>query len=547
MFHSRPARKVRAYRPRLEVLESRTLLSTYLVDHLADDGVGTGTSGSLRYAITHAVDGDAINFGVTGTINLTGALPGLAHNIGINGPGANLLTVRRDTGGDYSIFTVSAAVAISGLTIANGYSDGGGIYNDGSLTLSNCTVTQNQSLPYGHGGGILNDGVLTVSNCTVTQNYAYSYGHGGGILNHGTATVNNSTITNNAGAYVGGVANEGGAMTTVSDSTITANSALFYGGGISGPVTLHNTIIAGNSAFFGPDVYGQVNSQGYNLIGNNEEGSGFVASDLVGTRVAPINPLLGPLQNNGGPTQTIALLAGSPALNTGDPAQLGVADQRGVVRRGGVNIGAYQASASAFVLTAPARVTGGTPFSITVQAVDPFQQPAVGYTGTVHFTASNGAMADYAFTTADGGQHTFSGLVLRRAQALTVTGSDTSNDSITGSTTFTITPAAADHLMFLQQPTDTAAGQTIIPAVVVAVVDAFGNVETGDNSDTVTLSLGVNPSGGTLRGTLTVTVSGGIATFRDLSIDRAGAGYTLHATVGGGLPDSDSEAFTITL
>ena len=75
MFHARPARKVRAYRPRLEVLESRTLLSTYLVDHLADDGVGSGLNGSLRYCITNAVDGDAINFGVTGTINLTSALP----------------------------------------------------------------------------------------------------------------------------------------------------------------------------------------------------------------------------------------------------------------------------------------------------------------------------------------------------------------------------------------------------------------------------------------------------------------------------------------
>jgi hypothetical protein len=97
MVHSRPARKVRAYRPRLEVLEDRALLSTYLVDHMADDTVGTGLSGSLRYAITHAVNGDTITFGVTGTINLTGALPGVG-NISINGPGADLLTVRRDTG-----------------------------------------------------------------------------------------------------------------------------------------------------------------------------------------------------------------------------------------------------------------------------------------------------------------------------------------------------------------------------------------------------------------------------------------------------------------
>jgi hypothetical protein len=95
--------------------------------------------------------------------------------------------------------------------------------------------------------------------------------------------------------------------------------------------------------------------------------------------------------------------------------------------------------------------------------------------------------------------------------------------------------------VFLQQPTDAGAGQTISPAVTVAVVDPFGNVVTSDNSDTVTLTMGTNPSGGTL----TVTVVNGIATFSDLSIDQACAGYTLRATIGGGLPDIDSIAFSI--
>jgi hypothetical protein len=110
-----------------------------------------------------------------------------------------------------------------------------------------------------------------------------------------------------------------------------------------------------------------------------------------------------------------------------------------------------------------------------------------------------------------------------------------------------VNPAAADHLLFLQQPTDTAAGQTISP-VVVEVVDQFGNVLTDDNTDMVTISIGADPSGGaaTLGGTLTVTVSGGIATFSDLSIDLAGDGYTLHATIGASLPDIDSSAFSIT-
>jgi hypothetical protein len=109
-----------------------------------------------------------------------------------------------------------------------------------------------------------------------------------------------------------------------------------------------------------------------------------------------------------------------------------------------------------------------------------------------------------------------------------------------------VNPAAADHLLFLQQPTDTAAGQTLSP-VIVEVVDAFGNVETGDNSDTITLSLGTNPSGGTLSGTLSLTVVNGVATFSDLSIDMTGGGYTLHASIGSGVPDIDSDPFDISL
>jgi hypothetical protein len=127
-----------------------------------------------------------------------------------------------------------------------------------------------------------------------------------------------------------------------------------------------------------------------------------------------------------------------------------------------------------------------------------------------------------------------------------MSGSEPTCPSITGSASVSVNPAAADHLLILQQPTDTSAGQTISP-VIVEVVDAFGNVETDDNSDTITLSLGSNPSGGTLSGTLTLTVVNGVATFGDLSIDLAGTGYTLHASIGSGLPDVDSNPFTITM
>jgi hypothetical protein len=82
--------------------------------------------------------------------------------------------------------------------------------------------------------------------------------------------------------------------------------------------------------------------------------------------------------------------------------------------------------------------------------------------------------------------------------------------------------------------------------VTVAVVDQYGNVETGDNIDVVTLSLGMNPGGGTLSGTLMMTVVNGVPTFGNVSVNRPGVGYTLHTTIGGRLPDIDSNPFTVT-
>jgi hypothetical protein len=181
-------------------------------------------------------------------------------------------------------------------------------------------------------------------------------------------------------------------------------------------------------------------SQGHNLLGNPQDASGWVDTDLL-----HVDAMLGPLQANGGPTQTMALMPGSPALNAGDPAQLGVPDQRGVVRTGGVNIGAYQASASAFVLTAPAKVTAGVPFDLTVTAVDPFGQLAIGYRGTVTFSTTDpdpGVVlpADYTFMADDAGVHTFSDTGLGEITLLThghqaITATDTADGSIMGQAT----------------------------------------------------------------------------------------------------------------
>jgi hypothetical protein len=439
------------------------------------------------------------------------------------------------------------------------------------VTVSNSTLSGNTA--YTSGGGIFNFDTLTVSNSTLSGNSAVgnsavgTFSEGGGIFNFVTLTVSNSTLSGNTAYFGGGIYNDGTVPTTLTltNVTVTANRANIGGGLFVYPNggslwLLHNTLIGGNfrgaTGTTRDDVHGPLNAGGdYNLIGDGSGMTGLqngAGGNLVGSASVPIDPLLGPLQDNGGPTETMALEAGSPALNAGDPGQLGVPDQRGVVHSGGVNIGAYQASASAFVLTdLPNSTTAGTPLDVTITAVDPFGQTALGYRGTATFSTSdtNPAVllpANYPFTAGDNGRHTFpAGVTLVTAGSQTVTAADTATSAITGNATVAVNPAAADHLMFLQQPTDTAAGQTITPALTVAVVDQFGNVVTSDNSDTVTVAIGTNPSGGTLSGTLTVTVSGGIATFGDLSIDLFGDGYTLHATTTG-LTDTDSAAFSIT-
>jgi hypothetical protein len=467
------------------------------------------------------------------------------------------LTIARST--IASNYAVGNEPGLYGLS--NGLSSGGGLSNSGRLTVTDSTLSGNFAYSrnsYANGGGIWNQGTLTINNSTLAGNSAGARNcDGGGIYNRGTLTVNNSTLSGNSAQFDGGgIYTYPSEVVTLSNVTLTANRANRGGGLASAGSLLHNTLIAGN--FHGAtgttpdDVYGLLDQSGdYNLIGDGTGMTGLshgVNGNQVGSASDPIDPLLGPLQDNGGPTKTHSLLAGSPALNVGDPSQLGVADQRGVIRSGGVNIGANQASASTFVLIAPEAIQAGVPFSLSVTAVDQFGQVAFGYTGTVHFGGADGQAtlpSNYPFTLDDGGVHVFSnGVTLKTAGNQSVTATDTATASTTGSASVAVNSAAADHLLFLRQPTDTPAGQMISP-IVVEVVDQYGNVETDDYSDTITLSLGSNPSGGTLSGTLTLTVVNGVATFTDLAIDLAGDRYTLHATTTE-LTDAESVAFRIT-
>jgi hypothetical protein len=321
----------------------------------------------------------------------------ISNNLTINGPGASVLTIRAFAGATSSgddgarIFAVDdgsettfTVVSIRGLTLTGGDpvlsdgADGGAIFNNENLTVTACTISDNQvSGNNRRGGGVFSQfGTLTVSASTISGNTA---GRGGGIYTAGTnttirdstisrnatglsfgaggggiavstvagdtTTIVNSTISGNVTRSGGGILNNGAGSLIVGHSTITLNRASLNGtgGGIhsSHPTTrLEHTIVAGNLAGGIPaprsDLSGSATSVRYSLIGDNT-GATIVdnGGNQIGTAASPINALLAPLAENAGPTLTHALLSGSPAIDSGDPAAVAgtgavpLEDQRG--------------------------------------------------------------------------------------------------------------------------------------------------------------------------------------------------------------------------
>ena len=277
--------------------------------------------------------------------------------------------------------TISANQAV-GTEFIGG--NGGGVLNEtGTMTITRCTISNNSAhyftgssgdCPSGSGGGILNysGGSVTITNSTISGNscsindgfgLCFGGGGGGGVLNGGSMTVTNCTISGNSVSGTGLATMSGGGIQNdgtlqIASSTIVYNSASgengAFGGGIysSAPMRSNSSIIALNSAPTGPDFTGAggLQSTGYNIIGNNADAViSSQPTDQIGTPAAPIDPLLGPLANNGGLTLTHALQAGSPAIDHGDPAAP-PADQRGYGRVGVPDVGAFEYGGVATIL-----------------------------------------------------------------------------------------------------------------------------------------------------------------------------------------------------
>ena len=280
-----------------------------------------GSQCTLRAAIQEANNtpgDDTISFSLppNSTITLTSELDPIVDGLAITGP-ASRVTVSGDN--LYRVFTVTdGIVSISNLTIANGLSDvGGGIYNVSDLTISNSTFTGNQAVGLSAEGGAIDSegGTLTIINSTISGNS--SDGDGGGLLNCGssTATLANVTITDNRADADSNAAGSGGGI-----------------GIQAGTVTLQNSIVAVNSSSGGaPDISGAVNLDGFNLIQSTSSAT-ITETMNPGTNITGQDPLLDPLGNYGGPTQTHRLTTLSPAIDTGKNFATDNTDQRGRLR-----------------------------------------------------------------------------------------------------------------------------------------------------------------------------------------------------------------------
>jgi hypothetical protein len=508
-----------------------------------------------------------IDVGVEAAVNHLTVTHGVAQGFLIEGGGimnAGTLTLTNSTlsansaedGGDLGnegLLTVSDCSLSAGSA-----SSGGGIYNGqlGTMRVSHCTLMGNSGSNFG--GGISNySGTLTVSNTTLSANSGHQ---GGGIYTSGPLTVSNSTLSANSGSQGGGIfifgvdpgaslvlqnstlesnsASVGGGgidsfqgSVTVSNSTLSGNSAPSGGGILAGgspPLILQNTIAAKNTGGSGPDINGRVQSgSSYNLVGAGDSTltgiSDGVNHNQIGTIANPIDPLLAPLGDYGGLTQTRPLLPDSPALDTGDRAQAGTSDQRGVVRSGGVNIGAFQASAAGLSVAAPAFVSAGQLFDVSVSAFDPFEQAAVGYTGTVTLSSTDplASLPDpHTFTLADGGTFTFTGVVLATPGMQTVSASD---GQLAGSADVTVNQTTAVAFR-IDAPAVVTAGQLF--DFTVSAVDADGNV---DPNYVGSFHLGITPDAPDLGVSVFTPADHGVVGFTGIGLYLAGA-KTITAT-----------------
>jgi hypothetical protein len=508
---------------------------------------------SLTAALTSAQSGDTVDLD-SGTY--TGTAVTLTTSVTLQ-PTAAGSPVTLEGNGSAPVLIVNRSVTatVSGVTITGGGgpgANGGGILNTGNLVLTDATVSGNTAI---QGTGLFNSGgTLILTDATVSGNTAS--GNGGGILNTGNLVLTDATVSGNtAGGNGGGIVNAGGVL-TLTDATVSGNTASGPGGIYTngGTATLGATIIAANTG--GNCVGGsRITSTGYNLT---DDTTGTACGFTQPTDVVDADPQLGPLADNGGPTQTMLPGPGSPAANV-IPAPTtvngvtvcggGATDQRGVPRPTGeanCTIGAVEAApgtspsitsdaTTTFTVgdpgSFPVTTTGGLPSNTTFSEVGTLPTgvtlntagvlsgtPAAGTAGyyPITITATNGVTpaATQSFTLAVGpitptitwtapAAVTY-GTALSPTQLDATATDPTNGEPVTG--TFTYTPPLGT---VLDAGTDQDLSASFVPADTTLYADTSGSTSITVNPATLTVSAtNQTRAYGAANPTLTTTVTG---------------------------------------
>ena len=336
--------------------------ATLIVTNLLDSGTG-----SLRQAVATAAPGDTVAFGgLTGTIILTSGGIDINKNLTITGSGATSLLISGNNASYIFRILPGDAVAISDLTLFNAVnaidnqasltltntvvrsntgSMGAGVtscYSSTSLTVVNTTFSGNAAV---NGGGAISAcGAINISGSTFTGNSA-DYGGAIAVVNTGTVAITNSTFSGNSAGTTGGAIRTDYVGLSIANSTFSGNTAsdgwaLYRGGEPAVVVDVRNTIFASSTG--GSECNAPING----INASNLEYGGAGPAVSCGVAVSG-DPMLGPLASNGGATQTLALLAGSTAINAGTTIGAPTTDQRGIARDASPDIGAYEYVAAA--------------------------------------------------------------------------------------------------------------------------------------------------------------------------------------------------------
>ncbi len=400
--------------------------STFSNNQAAATSPGASGGGAIINGIVNTSASLTLNLDTFTGNSVTGGSQSFSGNIASGGAIFNE-ALAMVTG---STFTGNKATG-GAATMSGGTANGGAIDNSyrGNLAISGSTFQQNSATGgmetsaqgsrggNARGGAICSEGSSNVQLSITSSVFSSNTAAGGtasivGGQAFGGAIYNGTTLTSLVNSVLAGNQAIGGAATqtngqgtggglytdfigpaTLINCTVSGNSANSSGGGlfINGPITLTDTIFAVNSAPSAPDIAGGATSKGYNLIGKTDGSSGWIGSDLTGTIAQPLNPLLAPLGDYGGPTKTVALLPGSPAIDAGITADYPgtttaiTTDQRGISRpRGSApDIGAFESEGFTLIITGgnnQSAIVGAAfanPLQVTVTANNPVE-PVVG-------------------------------------------------------------------------------------------------------------------------------------------------------------------------